>query len=290
MSRIIEGYKIMGKELMDYAVKHRSGIGTAISIGGTVVSNILSTRAGAKSARQIDAKQMEMGRPLTTMEKVKLCWTNHIGAVGTAAMSCVGANYSHNQHVKDFNKAAIAYANVKNLYDASRKATREALGEKKNIELQDKINQQYIEEHPDVKAEITKPRVNPDPSTMQKYWEPKSGIVFYSTRNQIDAAVRAMRAEMDALPPRNPHVLGRNGIYGVKLRKFHEYANPQITDDQLKAGVMDLGWNKGTVDTDDDYIGVYYSAMLIKDDTEAVIAINWEKEPGDMAYGDYVKS
>jgi len=74
MGYLVDGYKIMGKELADYAVKHRAGIGTAVSVGGTIVSNILSTKAGAKSARQIDAKQMELGRPLTRMEKLKLCW------------------------------------------------------------------------------------------------------------------------------------------------------------------------------------------------------------------------
>jgi hypothetical protein len=87
------------------------------------------------------------------MEKLKLCWANHIGSGATAVVSCIGAGYSHNQHVKDFNKVATAYAGVKNLYDAGRQATREVLGEKKNAELQDKINQKYIEEHPeDIKA------------------------------------------------------------------------------------------------------------------------------------------
>ena len=73
MGYLIEGYKIMGKELAANAVKHRAGIGTAVSVGGTIISNVLSTRAGAKSARQIDAKAMELGRPLTVKETGK-CW------------------------------------------------------------------------------------------------------------------------------------------------------------------------------------------------------------------------
>ena len=108
MGYLIEGYKIMGKEIANYAVQHRSGIGTAVSIGGTIISNVISTRAGAKSARMIDAQEQALGRALTRKEKVKLVWTNHIGSVATAGISCIGAGYSHNQHVKDFNKVAMA--------------------------------------------------------------------------------------------------------------------------------------------------------------------------------------
>lgn len=290
MGYLIDGYKIMGKEIQQYVIKHRSGIGTAVSIGGTIVSNILSTRAGAKSARQIDAKSAELGRPLTTMEKAKLCWTNHIGSTLTATASCLGAGYSHNEHVKDFEKVAMAYSGVKKLYDASKKATREALGEKKAAEIQDKVNQQYIQEHPEVQKKITAPRTNPDPATMQKYWEPVFGYVGYSTRDKIDNGIKAMNAEMNALPKRNKHVVGRNGMYGIRIRKFYEYAFPDAPDEIMKSTNMDnLGFNKGSDVSDDDIIAVYYTPMLINGDTEACIAINWEQDPGDMTYGDYVK-
>lgn len=290
MGYLINGYKIMGKEISDYVVKHRSGIGTAVSIGGTIVSNILSTRAGAKSAREIDAKQMELGRPLTTKEKVKLCWQNHIAPTATAGLSCVGAGYSHNQHVKDFNKVATAYAGVKKLYDASRKATREVLGEKKSIELQDKVNQKYIEEHPEVKENITKSRVNPDPATMQKYHEPVLGETFFCTKDRIEGALKAMRAEMNALAPRNKNVIGRSGIYGVRLRKFYEYAAIDIPEEKMNCSALrDIGFNKGSRESDDDTIAVYYSPMMINNDTESCIVINWEQMPSDMTYGDYCK-
>ena len=292
MGYLVDGYKIMGKELADYAVKHRAGIGTAVSVGGTIVSNILSTKAGAKSARQIDAKQMELGRPLTRMEKLKLCWANHIGSGATAVVSCIGAGYSHNQHVKDFNKVATAYAGVKKLYDAGKQATREVLGEKKNAELQDKLNQKYIEEHPEVKEKISAPRTNPDPSTMQKYHEPVFGEVFYRTRDQIEGAIKAMNAEMKALPARNKNVAGRSGVYGVRFRKFYEYCGIDLPEEKMCSKVlMDIGFNKGKErnGSDDDTIAVYYTPMLINNDTEACICINWEQDPSDMAYGDFCK-
>ena len=290
MGYLIEGYKIMFKETSDYVVKHRAGIGTAVSIGGTIVSNILSTKAGAKSAREIDAKQEELGRPLTTKEKVKLCWQNHIAPTATAAVSCVGAGYSHNQHVKDFNKVATAYAGVKKLYDSTRKATREVLGEKKAVELQDKVNQKYIEENPEVKNAISQKKVNPDPSVMQKYYEPVMGETFFCTKDRIEGAIKAMQAEMKALPPRNQNVAGRSGIYGVRLRKFYEYAAIDIPNEKLDcAALRDMGFNKGSKDTDDDFIGVYYSPMMLNNDTESCIVINWEQMPSDMTYGNYCK-
>ena len=293
MGYLIEGYKIMGKEAQEYVVKHRAGIGTLVSVGGTIVSNILSTKAGAKSARMIDAKAMELGRPLTFQEKLKLCWTNHIGSVSTAAVSCVGAGYSHNQHVKDFNKVATAYAGVKKLYDAGKKATREVLGEKKAAEVQDKVNQKYIEEHPEVKQKISAPMQNPDPHTMQRYYEPVFGEVIFATRDQIEGAIKAMKAEMNALPPRNKNVAGRSGVYGVKHRKFYEYGGGfGISEEKLSSKVMqDIGFNKGKEvgGSDDDIIAVFYTPMLINDDNEACICINWEQDPSDMAYGDYCK-
>lgn len=290
MGYLINGYKIMGKEVSDYVVKHRAGIGTAVSIGGTIVSNILSTKAGAKSARMIDEKQNELGRTLTVKEKVKLCWQNHIGSTATAAVSCVGAGYSHNQHVKDFNKVATAYAGVKKLYDSTKKATREVLGEKKSVELQDKVNQKYIEENPEVKKSISEKRVNPDPSTMQKYHEKVLGETFFCTKDRIEGAIKAMNAEMKALPPRNKNVAGRSGIYGVRLRKFYEYAAIDIPEEKLQCNALrDMGFNKGAKDSDDDYIAVYYSPMMINDDRESCIVINWEQDPSDMTYGDYCK-
>lgn len=292
LKTLTDGYKIMGKEAQTYAVQHRAGIGTAVSIGGTIISNVLSTRAGAKSARTIDAKAMELGRPLTTSEKVKLCWTNHIAPTATATMACVGAGYSHNQHVKDFQKVATAYAGVKKLYDSAQKATREVLGEKKAAEVQDKVNQKYIEEHPEVKQKISETRVNPDPHTMQKYLEPVLGEVFYQTKDNIEAGIKAMNIEMKSLPPRNKHVAGRNGIYGVRLRRFYEYAHPGMSEEKFTSkAIMDLGFNKGKEQngSDDDIIEVFYTPMLINDDTEACIVINWQQDPSDMAYGDYCK-
>ena len=290
MGYLIDGYKIMGKELADYVVKHRAGIGTMVSVSGTVISNILSTKAGAKSAREIDAKAMELGRPLTMKEKVKLCWTNHIGSTLTAGVSCVGAGYSHNQHVKDFNKVATAYAGVKKLYDAGRQATKEVLGEKKNMELQDKINQKYIEENPEVKKKIIEERTNPDPSVLQKYYEPIFGEVLFATRDQIMGSVGAMKREMEALPARNKNVAGRSGVYGVKFKRFYENGGFKIPEEKLSCKVLnDIGFNKGSKDSDDDIIAVYFTPMLIKDDTESCILINWDQEPGDMSYGDYCK-
>lgn len=292
MGYLIEGYKIMGKELAAGVVKHRAGIGTAVSVGGTIVSNILSTKAGAKSAREIDAKEQELGRPLTRGEKIKLVWTNHIASGVTAAASCGGAIYSQNVNVQNFNKVAMAYSGIKKLYDSEKRARREVLGEKKDAELQDKINQKYIEENPEVKKKIIETQANPDPSTMQKYFEPTAGITFFTTRDRIMNAIKSMKAEMKALPPRNKNVSLRNGMYGVRLCRFYELADPYITDEQLSSKVMrDMGFNKGKelYGSDDDPIDVWFTPMLINDDTESCIMINWQMDPSDMTYGDYVK-
>ena len=222
MGYLINGYKIMGQEALTWMNQNKATVGTGVSIAGTIVSNILSTRAGAKSARQIDAKQMELGRTLNIKEKVALCWKNHIIPGAAAGISCCGAAYSENQHVKNFNKVATAYGAVKRLYDSSKIATKEVLGEKKAAEYQHKMDQKYIEEHPEVKKKMSEPCVNPDPSTKQRYYEPVFGEVIFATRDQIAGILKAMNSEMKALPPRDKNIPGRNGVYGVRFCKFYE--------------------------------------------------------------------
>lgn len=294
MGYLIEGYKIMGREAKNYAIKHRAGIGTAVSVGGTIISNILSTKAGAKSARMIDEKTAELGRPLSTKEKIKLCWANHISSALTAGVSCVGAGYSHNQHVKDFNKVATAYAGVKKLYDSTQKAAREVLGEKKNAELQDKINQKYIEENPEVKKKIVEERANPKPGVYQKFWEPVTGEVIYTTRDKIELVLQIMRTEMAALKPREDKNSCYKNAYGIRLKRFFELGEWDISKAKLRSDTVEyFGFNKGKEadGSDDDVIGVYYTPMILDDDTcETCVAINWDFHPSDMRLGDYVKS
>ena len=292
MGYLIDGYKIMGKELADYAVKHRAGIGTVVSVGGTIISNILSTKAGAKSARAIDAKEQELGRQLTRMEKVKLCWTNHISSVATAGISCVGAGYSHNQHVKDFNKVATAYAGVKKLYDSAQKATREVLGEKKNAELQDKINQKTLEEHPEVKQKIVE-KVNPRPGVYQKFWEPVSGEVIFDTVDKVELVLKTMKTELDAMKPRKD-ICGYGTPYGIPLKRFFELGDWELPKGKEQCETLQyFGFNKGREPngSDDDTIGAYFTPMILDDDTmETGLAINWEQRPSDMRLGDYLKN
>lgn len=292
MGYLIDGYKIMGKELADYAVKHRAGIGTVVSVGGTIISNILSTKAGAKSARAIDAKEQELGRQLTRMEKVKLCWTNHISSVATAGISCVGAGYSHNQHVKDFNKVATAYAGVKKLYDSAQKATREVLGEKKNAELQDKINQKTLEEHPEVKQKIVE-KVNPRPGVYQKFWEPVSGEVIFDTVDKVELVLKTMKTELDAMTPRKD-ICGYGTPYGIPLKRFFELGDWELPKGKEQCEtLLYFGFNKGREPngSDDDTIGAYFTPMILDDDTmETGLAINWEQRPSDMRLGDYLKN
>lgn len=294
MGYLIDGYKIMGQEAKAYAIKHRAGIGTAVSIGGTILSNVLSTRAGAKSARTIDQKQMELGRALTTSEKIKLCWTNHISSTATAAVACVGAGYSHNQHVKDFNKVAMAYSGVKKLYDSTRKATKEVLGEKKDAELQDKINQKFIEENPEVKKKIAEAKVNPNPGVYQKFWEPVSGEIIFDTVDKIEMVIKIMKAEMEALKPRNSENAAYGDPYGIPLRRFFELGAWEISNPKLMSETVTyFGFNKGKENngSDDDVIDVYFTPMMLDDETcETCVAINWETRPSDMRLGDYLKS
>lgn len=293
MGYLINGYKILAQEISDRIVEHRAGIGTAVSVGGTILSNILSTKAGAKSARMIDAKANELGRDLTLKEKVKLVWTNHIGSAATAGISCIGAGYSHNQHVKDFNKVATAYAGVKRLYDTTKTATREVLGEKKNTELQDKINQKTINSDPEMKKKVAAMPPNPDPEHMQRFVETHTGEIIWSTKDKIVNAIKIMALELKAMHHRERSGWNYRGKYGIPVSRFFELAEHELPKEKKSAPAFNDGWNKGCEDdgSDDDKIAAIFTPMLIgNDENFSAIAINWEQEPSDLSLGDYMKS
>ena len=290
---LINGYKIMGQETGAYVQKNRAQIASGVSIIGTLVSNILSTKAGAKSARAIDAKASEIGRPLTTKEKVVLCWKNHIVPGAVMSGSMVSAQISNNIHVQNFNKAATAYGAMKRLYDSTQKATKEVLGEKKAAELQDKINQKYIEESPEIKKKILD-TPNPDPSTMRKFWEKKTGEVIVTTVDKMKLAFKVMQAEMDALKPRDASNSALNGCYGVHLLRLFDLVDHEVPKaKRMSDDIRFAGFNKGKEEngSDDQIIDTYFTPMILDDKTmETCLAINWEDDPCDMRYGDYLKS
>ena len=297
MGYIIEGYKLMAQGFADWVKRNRSHIGTGVSVTGTLVSNILAAKAGAKSSKMIEQKEEELGRPLDVKEKVGLCWKNHIPHAGTAAAACAGAVYSDNQHVKDFNKVATAYGTVKSLLDTTKAATKEALGEKKNLELVDKINKKKLENDPEFKKRLAEMPPNPDPEHNQRFYEQVSGEVIWSTMDKVKNAIKIMGLEMKAMPVREPNKqFGRRGKYGIKLVRFFDLVDWNLPGQKYNSKVMqEFGFNKGQQadGTEDDRINATFTPMLIEgDDGEeySAICINWDVDPSDMNYGDYMKS
>ena len=294
MGCMIEGYKLLAQSISDWVVRNRAHIGTGVSIAGTIASNILSTRAGAKSGRMIDAKSQELGRPLDTKEKVQLCWKNHIGPAATAGASIAGAVYSDNQHVKDFNKAMVAYTGIKKLYDTTREATKDVLGEKKNAELQDKLNQKALEKDADFKKRIAAMPPNPDPEHMQRFYEPSSGELFWCTMDKVKNAIEIMRLEMKALHKRETsNMWNYKGRYGIKLVRFFDLIDHDISEERYNSDILQkFGFNKGSNEngTDDDDISATFTPMSVLDGTATAFCINWMTTPSDMTYGDYIKN
>lgn len=294
MGYIIEGYKLLAQSIGEWISRNRSHIGTGVSIVGTIASNVLSTRAGAKSGRMIDAKSQELGRPLETKEKVELCWKNHVPSVATAVASCAGAAYSDSEHVKDFNKAMVAYTGIKKLYDTTREATREVLGEKKNTELQDKLNQKMLEKDPEFKKRLAAMPPNPDPEHMQRFYEPSSGELFWCTMDKVKNAIEIMRLEMKALHKRETeNQWNYRGRYGIKLVRFFDLIDHDISEERYNSEILQkFGFNKGSLEngTDDDDIGATFTPMSVLDGTATAFCINWTTSPSDMSFGDYIKN
>lgn len=78
VNMVQQSVRKLGERFGDFYEANKPHIYTGIGIGGTIMTGVLAAQSGARSARKIDRKEQELGRPLTLIEKGKLCWMDGI--------------------------------------------------------------------------------------------------------------------------------------------------------------------------------------------------------------------
>lgn len=293
-----EGYKMMGQEAKQKVIDNRANIFTGVSVVGTIASSVISAFAGAKSARQIDAKAAELQRPLTTKEKAKLVWKNFIGSAGATIGAGAGAITSRVIDRGDIVRLTTDVSRVAKAYSEFKKASNEVLTEKQQMEVKDKIAEKQREELTPATTNRITDITGGGPGVSQLFVDNFSGIKFFSTMDKVRLAESRLREMMTELKPRNRFGLS-TAMHGVRYSEWLSFIGFNISSgnpfDRDITIFKDYGWNKGYHEDgidDDDSIAIYASPgeTEYQGEMRSCYILVWEDDPVDMKLGDVLKS
>lgn len=193
-----------------------------LGIGGWAVGTILAVKATPKAVRCIEEATYEKGDDLTPMEIVKASWKCYIPAavMCAAATGCLVGSCSTS--VRRHAALATAYKLSETALDEYREQVVETIGEKKEKDIQAKVNEKQIEKAPvDQSNIINTGRGN------TLFLDPLSQRYFRSDLEFI------RRAENNI----NKEIL--HSIYGtMNINEFYD----EIGIDRTETGDM-MGWN-----------------------------------------------
>lgn len=136
-------------------VKHGPEILMAFGITGMVTTTVLAVKATPKALDLIDAKKKEKHLDeLPPLEVVKAAWKCYIPSaiVGTTSIAClIGAN---SVHAKRHTALVAAYKLSETALTEYHEKVLEAVGEKKEQVIRDKVHQEKIDKNPVTNSEV----------------------------------------------------------------------------------------------------------------------------------------
>jgi Family of unknown function (DUF6353) len=132
---------------------------TALGVGGVVATSILSTKATAKSIREIDAMEHNDGIAVANKERIKdrirLVWKNYIPPVisGVVTIGCIiGSNRAGGNRTA---AAVAAYSLTERAFSEYKEKVVEQLGEGKEQKIRDEIAAEKVQKNPSREVMIT---------------------------------------------------------------------------------------------------------------------------------------
>lgn len=232
-------------------IKHSPEILTGIGIAGMISTTLLAVRATPRALKLIELKKKEeCTDELTPIEVVKTAWKPYIPAAvtGVTSIAClIGAS-----SVSTRRNAALATA-----YTLSETALKEykdkvieTIGEKKERDIQEKIDKDHLDKTPLNKSDII---ITKKGNTLCLDYH--SGRYFNSDIDAIDRAINKVDRKVLV-----------DGY--ASLNELYDELDLEHTD----LG-YDLGWN-----LDDGHIDVTYSAQLTKDNQPCIV-MNYRVAP-----------
>lgn len=290
----IDGLKGFGNQIGGFCEDNKAHICTGLAVIGTISTGVLSARSGARSAREIDRKENELGRKLTAREKAKLCGKHFIVPVLTGIAASAGAIGSDIINTKTIARTNAALLMTEQAYEQLSRKTKEVLGDKKNRQIQDEVAKEKIEEAKkvgviSVNSFDNAPRVGS--GTLFPYVDGYSLLPVWTNPDYIASQVKDLRAMMRDLAPRGDDYDYYDKEIGVPYSEWlhrigYEGAHICGSPERKQAG-----WNKGFAadGCEDDEIA-YYTTTMEWEPGFAVTVLNWEKNPSNMKLGRLIKS
>lgn len=285
---ITDGMVLLGDKFGAFYEKNKAHIFTGLGIGGTIATGVMSAKSGAKTARKIDRRSGELGRPLTGKEKIQLCWKDFIGPVAVGGLACFSEFKSDQINTKTIaDRTALLIASEK-AYEKLSKKTKEVLGEKKANQVRDEIAKENAMQNITHEKLDSAPRVGQ--GTLYPFMDGYSKLVFWSNLDYINLWVMKLQQMMSDLKPRGGDDDYYDKMIGVPYREWLAAMGfpKQVYDTPER---KNKGWNKGFARNgeDDDPI-TFYRTTVEYEPGFAVTVINWDVDPTDMKLGRLIKS
>ena len=227
-----------------FTERHCSELLIVIGIAGYISTTILAVKATPKALSLIEAHKKELSKEqLTVKETVMTTWKCYIPATISGVMSTVcvlgSAVLSHNQ------KAALAaaYTLSETSFSDYKEKALEALGEKKEKDIRDKVAEKHITENPVSNNEVI---ITGKGDTL--CYDILSGRYFNSDIEKIRRAENELNRRM------------RDEL-SISLNDFYD----ELGLDRIKIG-DDLGWN-----IDKGYLDISFSSRLAENDVPCIV-------------------
>ena len=147
VTKLIKGVKMS-------MVKHSPEILTGIGIAGMIATTVLAVKATPKALRLIEDAECTAGCKLKPVDKVKTCWKCYIPSVvaGSTSIAClIGANSVHSKRNATL---AAAYKLSETALIEYRDKVVEAIGEKKEQSVRDKVAAEQLKKNPISQNEV----------------------------------------------------------------------------------------------------------------------------------------
>lgn len=225
-------------------IKRSPEILTGIGIAGMISASILAVRTTPKALELIREREDELKvEKLPVGETVKTTWKCYIPAVSTCILSAACIIGASSVHAKRNAAIAAAYKLSEKALIEYKDAVIETIGEKKELEVRDKMAEKRIEKDPISKTEV----IVTDKGSSLCY-DSISGRYFKSDIETIKRAENVINKQM------------LSDMY-VSLNDFYD----ELGLDFTKMG-RELGWS-----VDNGLIDIHFSSQLADDGTPCLV-------------------
>ena len=233
------------KSIKGVLERHAPEILTGIGVAGMVTTTILAVKATPKACLLINDRKDELEvEKLRATELIKTTWKCYIPAIMTCGVSIACLVGASSVNFKRNAALATAYKLSEAALSEYKDAVIEAIGEKKEQSVRDKVAEERLKKNPVSKSEII---VTGNGTTL--CYDPVGNSYFKSSIQQIESAKNKLNARM----------LSENY---VSLNDFY---------DELGIGPTKLGDDLGWDIYKDGLIDIAFSSRLAEDGTPCLV-------------------